>query len=33
MQWQADGFSFYVEANLTDDFDLTQLSEILNSIR
>ncbi len=33
MQWQADGFSFYVEANLTDDFDLTQLYEILNSIR
>jgi len=33
MQWEADGFSFYVEAHLTDSFSLTQLYDILNSIR
>ena len=33
LQWQADGFSFYVEANLADDFGLTELYDILNSIR
>ena len=33
MQWEAGGFSFYVEAKLTDSFGLPELYEVLNSIR
>lgn len=33
MQWEADGYSFYVEARLTDSFGLPDLYEVLNSIR
>lgn len=33
MQWEAGGFSFYVEARLTDSFGLPDLYEVLNSIR
>jgi hypothetical protein len=32
LQWRADGFSFFVEALTTDDFNLEDLFEILNSI-
>ena len=32
MQWQANGFSFFVEAHLSGDFDLAGLYTILNSI-
>lgn len=33
MQWEADGYSFYVEARLTDGFGLPELYRVLNSIR
>jgi len=33
VQWEADGYSFYVEATLAGGFDLPQLLAILNSIR
>jgi hypothetical protein len=33
MQWEAEGFSFYVEARLTDGFGLPELYKVLNSIR
>ena len=33
LQWQANGYSFYVEAHLADGFDLHDLFTVLNSIR
>jgi hypothetical protein len=33
LQWEADGYSFYVEARLTDGFGLPELYHVLNSIR
>jgi hypothetical protein len=33
LQWEADGFSFYVEARLTKSFGLPELYKVLNSIR
>jgi hypothetical protein len=33
LQWEARGFSFYVEARLQDGFELDELYAILNSIR
>lgn len=33
LQWEADGFSFFSEAQITDDFGLNDLYAILNSIR
>jgi hypothetical protein len=33
LQWEAKGFSFYVETHLTDDFRLPDLYDVLNSIR
>jgi hypothetical protein len=32
LQWEADGFSFFVETHITPDFGLPQLYDILNSI-
>jgi hypothetical protein len=33
LQWEAEGFSFYAEAKLTDGFGLPDLYAILNSIK
>jgi hypothetical protein len=33
LQWEANGFSFFTEAKLTDDFGLEDIYPILNSIR
>jgi hypothetical protein len=32
LQWEADGYSFYAEARVTDDFGLPDLYNVLNSI-